>query len=170
MFYLSGADLLRKGKLVVSTGVAGIGKSTEMNTYLMEFLGNIGKEGLPKEVWYRIEESLLKFSLSSNGEAMTEEQDGLAEDEVNPHSYIPTLVQIVEGITKEFQKSGATYMLLNPPTCKDLCAMAYIGSVRLRGLEDVFARRVSQLESNAHLIFHAIDYYASLTKVSDDAN
>ena len=52
----------------------------------------------------------------------------LAEGEVNPRSYIPALVQLcnrnVEGITKEFQKSGATYMLVNPPTCEDLCAMA----------------------------------------------
>ena len=46
-------DLLRKGDSVVSTGVAGIGKSTEINAYLMEFIANIGKEGWPKEVWYR---------------------------------------------------------------------------------------------------------------------
>ena len=44
-------DLLRQGKKVVSTGVSGIGKSIELNAYLMTFLANIGQEGWPKEIW-----------------------------------------------------------------------------------------------------------------------
>jgi ABC-type transport system involved in cytochrome bd biosynthesis fused ATPase/permease subunit len=35
-------DHLRSGERVVSTGLAGIGKSTEFNAYLMEFLSHIG--------------------------------------------------------------------------------------------------------------------------------
>ena len=56
-------DLLRKGDKVVSTGLSGVGKSTELNAYLMVFLSNIGKEGWPKEVWYRYEFKMLIFSL-----------------------------------------------------------------------------------------------------------
>lgn len=148
------ADLLRAGKKVVATGVAGIGKSTEFNAYLMLFLSNIGKEGWPIEVWYRYDNSLLKFSLRNHRPCVDAVEFvtlsvilnmtlhirefaigtrpvlflELTEDEVNPRSHIPTLVQPSNGdvydITKEFQKSGARYMLINPPNCSELCQMA----------------------------------------------
>lgn len=147
-------DLLRAGKKVVATGVAGIGKSTELNAYLMVFLANVGKEGWPSEIWYRFDKKLLKFSLCDNIPCVDEVEFvtldtleimtgkyrkysigtrpvlflELTESEVNPLSYIPTLVQPsnrdVYGMTKEFHKAGARYMLINPPTCDELCQMA----------------------------------------------
>ena len=52
----------------------------------------------------------------------------LIENEVNPRSYISTLLQPsnrdVYGLTKEFEKAGATYMLINPPTLDEVCEIA----------------------------------------------
>jgi hypothetical protein len=48
-------NLLRGGKKVICTGLAGIGKSTEMNAYLMGFIKHLGETGWPPEVWYRVE-------------------------------------------------------------------------------------------------------------------
>ena len=52
----------------------------------------------------------------------------LAEDEVNPRSHIATMLQPsnrdVYTLTKEFEKSKAIYMLINPPACEDLCTIA----------------------------------------------
>lgn len=148
-------DLLRRGDRVVATGVAGIGKSTEINAYLMPFLANIGNPGWPTEVWYRYETSLLKFKMVDNTKCnvkfvtpvslsdlrdRTEQYRSspishqpvlfleLDEDEVNPRSYIPTLYHPSNGnlfeLTKEFYKSEAFYLLINPPTLNDLCQMA----------------------------------------------
>ena len=58
-------ELLKKGKRVVSTGLAGIGKSTELNAYFMAFLPHIGEEGWPPEVWYRFNSKLLIFKLDA---------------------------------------------------------------------------------------------------------
>lgn len=147
-------ELLKKGKKVVSTGAAGIGKSTEVNAFLMEFLRHMGEKGWPPEVWFRFDEILLKFSLQG-GEPVVEEQEDmtlsavykqtvpfwsqkvdvcpvlfleLREDEVNPTSHIATLVQLpnhgVEEVTKEFLKADAHYLLIDPPACEDLCNMA----------------------------------------------
>ena len=74
-------DLLRRGKQVVSTGVAGIGKSAELNAYLMEFLSNIGKSGWPREVWYRVDSKLFKFYLF-NGNTVVEEEENRYLEEV----------------------------------------------------------------------------------------
>ena len=59
-------DHLRNGKKVVSTGLAGIGKSTELNAYLMKFLANIGNPNWPPEVWYRFDSNLLQFYLNGD--------------------------------------------------------------------------------------------------------
>eukprot|EP01036_Dinobryon_divergens_P024381 gene24382-32827_t len=52
----------------------------------------------------------------------------LQEWEGNPCSYIATLIHLsnsnVFGITKEFAKAGAKYMLIDPTTTNDLCKMA----------------------------------------------
>lgn len=147
-------DLLRAGKRVVATGVEGIGKSAELNAYLMLFLANVGKEGWPTEVWYRFEEILLKFCLIRNKPTVffskpvnlsllwnkTDDYEGkpidakpvlfleLVEHEVNPRSCIPTLLHLsnrdVYDRTKEFDKGGARYLLIDPPTCDELCQMA----------------------------------------------
>jgi tRNA pseudouridine-54 N-methylase len=54
----------------------------------------------------------------------------LAEDEVNPRSYIPTYIPMsnrdVYSTTKELKKSGANYMLVDPPSCEDIQAMAVL--------------------------------------------
>jgi hypothetical protein len=120
----------------------------------MEFLSNIGKEGWPKEVWYRYDDTLLRYSLV-NGmpHVQIEEADTLldvrkktkkfkkkpvseqpvlllemAEHEKHPSSSIATLVHLsnrnVYSITKGFDKASATYMLVDPPTSEDLCNMA----------------------------------------------
>lgn len=148
-------DLLRSGEKVVATGVAGIGKSTELNAYMMTFLANIGTDGWPTEVWYRFETTLLKFNMLDNIKCHVEFEESvtlsnlrdrtlkyrntpilgrpilfleLDEDEVNPRSYVPTLLhpsnRDVYKLTKEFYKSEAMYMLINPPTLNDLCQMA----------------------------------------------
>lgn len=54
---------LKDGVCVACTGITGIGKSTEYNAYLMTLLANIGNDGWPKEVWYRFDVTVLKFSL-----------------------------------------------------------------------------------------------------------
>ena len=46
-------NLLRNGHHVIGTGLSGIGKSSEMNAYLIRFMKNIGEDGWPPEVWYR---------------------------------------------------------------------------------------------------------------------
>ena len=147
-------DHLRNGKKVVSTGLAGIGKSTELNAYLMKFLANIGNPNWPPEVWYRFDSNLLQFYLNGDEPKVkylrkvllddllifTEDYRSeplekrpvlfleLAEDEVNPRSHIATLLQPsnrdVYTLTKEFEKSEAIYMLINPPACEDLCTIA----------------------------------------------
>jgi hypothetical protein len=58
-------ELLKNGKDVVSTGLSGIGKSTEVNGLLMEFLSNVGKVDWPKEIWYRCDGRMTIFSLES---------------------------------------------------------------------------------------------------------
>jgi hypothetical protein len=58
-------ELLKNGKDVVSTGLSGIGKSTEVNGLLMEFLANVGKVDWPMEVWYRCDGVMTIFSLES---------------------------------------------------------------------------------------------------------
>jgi hypothetical protein len=57
--------LLLNRKDVISTGLSGTGKSTEVNGLLMEFLAHLGEEDWPKEVWYRYDEVMIKFSLES---------------------------------------------------------------------------------------------------------
>lgn len=154
MRFKATVDLLRKGDQVVSTGVAGIGKSTEVNAYLIEFLHHMGEKGWPPEVWYRFDGTLLKFSLK-DGVPTVKETEGMAlsalcqetklfwsqiveecpvlflelnEEEENPVSYIATLIKLsnrnVGRITKELQKADAFYLLVDPPTCEDLCSMA----------------------------------------------
>jgi ABC-type transport system involved in cytochrome bd biosynthesis fused ATPase/permease subunit len=58
--------LLKGREKVVSVGLSGIGKSTEVNGLLMQFLFHIGKPGWPGEVWYRCNDEMLKFSLSGS--------------------------------------------------------------------------------------------------------
>jgi hypothetical protein len=58
-------ELLRARKDVISTGLAGIGKSAEVNGLLMEFLSHMGEEGWPKEAWYRCDEVMTQFYLES---------------------------------------------------------------------------------------------------------
>jgi hypothetical protein len=105
-------------------------------------------------VWYRFNKILLKFYLSNGQPAVdlinlvsldillsyTEGYSQkplvkrpvlfleLKEDEVNPCSDIATLLQPsnrdVFSLTKDFEKSEAIYMLINPPACEDLCTIA----------------------------------------------
>jgi hypothetical protein len=58
-------ELLRNRDTVISTGLAGIGKSTEVNGLLLEFLSHMGEEGWPKEVWYRYNREMIQFYLES---------------------------------------------------------------------------------------------------------
>ena len=124
----------------------------------MEFLANIGKTGWPKEVWYRYDENLVKYKLNDRSPEVILVEDvtlsallketkafqdeaieewpvlllEMQEHEVNPRSHIATLVQPsnrdVYSITKEFDKAGAEYMLITPPTITDLCNIAYFHS------------------------------------------
>ena len=196
----------------MSTGVAGIGKSAELNAYLMEFLSNIGKSGWPREVWYRVDSKLFKFYLF-NGNTVVEEEEKeatlsnlssltdkysdssievqpvlfleLTEDEINPISYISTLIQLsnhnVYDTTKEFEKAGATYMLVNPPTCADLCHMACF-EARF-GFNSVFAKkskeevtalvteRVNIVGPIPRLVFQNEDrFQASVADLSDNVS
>jgi hypothetical protein len=135
-------DHLRNDEIVVSTGLAGIGKSSELNAYLMKFLANIGDSKWPPEVWYRFDDILLQFCLTNGEPEVTYVDDvslnvllkltrdymreplekrpvlflELKEDEVNPCSHIATLLQPsnrdVYTLTKEFEKSNAIYMLI----------------------------------------------------------
>ena len=113
-------ELLNMGEHVICTGVAGIGKSTEFNAYLMKYLSSIGMKGWPPEVWYRYDTDMFKFKLDAKGDpvvekvidvqvksllTMTEKYRRspialkpilfleLMEDEVNPASHIRTIVQ-----------------------------------------------------------------------------
>lgn len=149
-------DLLRRGEQIVSTGVAGIGKSAELNAFLMEFLKHVGEPGWPPEVWYRFDDVMMKFSLKKGVPSVDIIHDAslkmvaretlkfrdelteklpvllldLGEVESNPRSYIPTLIQLsnrdVYEVTKDLHKGRATYMLVNPPTCEDMCTMAVL--------------------------------------------
>ena len=58
-------DRLRQGKSVITVGLPGIGKSTEMNYILMKFLQNIGIEGWPKIVLLRMKFNLYEFNLKN---------------------------------------------------------------------------------------------------------
>jgi hypothetical protein len=149
--------LLCERRNVVSTGLAGVGKSTEVNSLLMAFLPNLGKDGWPKELWCRLDQKMIQFSLKEKARRVTivpaktlndvleltaqfenvrviDELPvlllELAEDEVNPRSYIPTYIPMsnrdVSSTTKELKKSGANYMLVDPPSCEDIQAMAVL--------------------------------------------
>ena len=142
--------LLRDGNDVISTGLSGIGKSTEVNGLLMVFLSHLGESDWPKEVWYRVNKSLLMFCLVE-GVPVVESLDAktkddvlvisekfqarrpvllmeLMEDEVNPSSAVPTYIPLsnreVFAVTKEMQKADAKYLLVDPPSCEDLENMA----------------------------------------------
>lgn len=52
---------LNSNSKVVSIGLAGISKSTEINTFLMRYLPNIGQPGWPMEVLYRFELQMIRF-------------------------------------------------------------------------------------------------------------
>ncbi len=57
--------LLRQRMDVVSIGLPGIGKSTEINKLLMEFLSHLGDEGWPMEVWYRYDYTMFQYYLNA---------------------------------------------------------------------------------------------------------
>ncbi len=52
---------VKKGKKILSTGAAGRGKFSELNIYFLTFLSRLGKNGWPKSIWYRFDETLLNF-------------------------------------------------------------------------------------------------------------
>jgi hypothetical protein len=54
---------------VVSVGLPGISKSTEINKFLMQYLANLGKPGWPKEVLCRYPYEMVKFFLDENRKA-----------------------------------------------------------------------------------------------------
>jgi hypothetical protein len=148
-------NLLRNGEQMVSTGVSGIGKSAELNAYLMVLLKHMGEEGWPKEVWYRFNVGLLQYKLSDGVPTVTVLEDiglkdlrilasdysltpikdrpvaivELSEDETNPCPEIPILLQPsnrdIFELTKELCKANATYFLVNPPSTTDLVNMAW---------------------------------------------
>jgi hypothetical protein len=70
-------QFLREEDQVVCTGLAGVGKSTELNAYLMEFLRHIGDEGWPPEVWYRYNTTLLKYAVE-NGVPRVQKLSGVS--------------------------------------------------------------------------------------------
>ena len=113
--------LLKDRKKVISTGLSGIGKSTEVNGLLMVFLSHLGGQDWPKEVWYRCDNKMVKFSLErgvptvktvsahtlNDVLSLTDPYNGvkdinhlpvllleLSEDENNPRSYIPTYIPL----------------------------------------------------------------------------
>jgi len=142
---------LRGGKRIVGTGLSGIGKSMEMNLYLMEFLKNINSEGWPEQVWYRYDSYMLKFSIL-NGKPIVCEASARSLDDVldltrsaesmnvvlllemqekeeDPRTFVPTLVQPsnsdIYSLTKTFSKaSDVDYYLINPPSRISMCSMA----------------------------------------------
>ena len=147
--------LLLEGRKVISTGLSGIGKSTEINGLLMVFLRHLGEVDWPKEVWYRVDKFMFKFFLvdgvptvaqlqdvtlasvekfSSQFRATTRVEDRpvllleLKEKEIDPSSYIPTYIPLsnrnVYSATKEIQKAGCQYLLVDPPSSEDMQAMA----------------------------------------------
>ncbi len=59
--------ILRKGESVAWIGHSDIGKSTEFNFLLMEFLTHLGKEGWPKFVTHRIRRYLYEYSIGVDG-------------------------------------------------------------------------------------------------------
>jgi hypothetical protein len=63
--YMETINLLKQRMTVACTGLTGIGKSTEINGLLMDFLSHMGEKGWPGEVWYRYNTDMLKFSLSN---------------------------------------------------------------------------------------------------------
>jgi hypothetical protein len=52
--------------------LSGIGKSSEVNGLLLEFLPHLGEEGWPKEVWYRYDDKMLKYSIYGRRSASAE--------------------------------------------------------------------------------------------------
>ena len=60
--------MLRKGRSVITVGLPGIGKLTEMNYMLMIFLRNIGQEGWPKVILLRMKKKLYEFYLKDDGQ------------------------------------------------------------------------------------------------------
>jgi hypothetical protein len=150
-------ELLKKGRKVVSTGLSGIGKSSDMNYFLLYFLSQMKENSWPTMILYRIGKILFKFSLSNDDKEIVSlekrvDLDRLSEitnefyhlpkssqpvlliemleNEINPVSYIPALIQpsnrnVIE-MTKEFHKSSAKYLLINPPTQKEVIDMAIL--------------------------------------------
>ena len=140
--------LLNKGRQVVSTGLSGIGKSTEINGLLIEFLKNMGTNGWPKEIWYRFDFNMIKFSLNNGNPHVfiisnvtlksllrltlcikdTVLLLELNENEINPLSYIPTYIPLsnrkVYDVTKQIFKANGSYMVVDPPFCEDLLYIA----------------------------------------------
>ena len=150
--------LLRDKEKVISTGIAGTNKSTEVNGLLMTFLANIGNEGWPNKVCYRFDNEMLEFSLGAINKPHVEllEMETLGdvfkytkryprrrpieqtpvlllemrENEDNPLSFIPTYIPLsnrdAHEATKDMQKAGAHYMLVDPPKLEDLQSMAVL--------------------------------------------
>lgn len=144
--------LSREGRLVVAIGVAGTGKSAELNSFLMKFISKMGETGWPKHVYFRFDKLLFNFSWDeTENEVNVElvafrvtldnlylltlghEKDSilfleLGEGEEDPLLPIPTYIALsnraVFTVTKTMMKADATYMLIEPPNPDDVTDMA----------------------------------------------
>lgn len=133
----------------ITKGPFSIGKSSESNYLLLEFLRNIGQEGYPRNVLYRIPGScVLEFSLDAENKSVVKKISNfrsfndiysitqrynhkdsvmfleIGESEKDPTSEIPCIVTAscdnFENTYKTLSKSGATVYLAELPSPKQL--------------------------------------------------
>jgi hypothetical protein len=96
--------LLKQRRTVISIGLAGIGKSTELNSFLMEFVSNIGKEGWPQNIFYRVDSYLYKISSSS--------KSGSSHVDVKLLSRLASSFDTIREFTDSFAKIGVLLLEL----------------------------------------------------------
>ena len=142
----------------ITMGPAGIGKSSESNFMLLDFLRNIDKEGYPRYVLYRIpDESVFEFSLDSgnkpvarripNSKSLSQVYDittqynrknsvillEVAENDIDPKSKLPCILTAssrdIDNTFKTLTKGGAMQFLSEPTSAKQL--MEQVKAIKL---------------------------------------
>ena len=142
-------DYVLLGYDSITMGPAGIGKSSESNFMLLEFLRNIGEEGYPRHVLYRIpDKCVFEFSLDAGNKPVAKripntETIGdvyrittqynrknsviifeVAEHDIDPKSKIPCIVTAssrdIDNTFKTMTKGGAMQFLSEPASAKQL--------------------------------------------------
>ena len=142
-------DYTLLGKQSITMGPSGIGKSSESNYMMLEFLRNIGRDGYPRNVLYRIPgECVFVFSIDAenklvakkipNSETLREACDvtnqynrknsvillETSEFDIDPASNIPCIVTAssrdIDNTFKTLIKGGAVQFLCEPPSRQQL--------------------------------------------------